>query len=127
MKQINFLFGFLALLAFDTLGQIAFKITGGNVAPIQASFGFAGRLLTEPWTLVIVLAYAGAFVIYMTLIRDAPVGPLFAASHLEIVSVTALSIVLFGERLNFVQFLGCAAILGGVLLLATTEQDPERA
>ncbi|MBF9235266.1 EamA family transporter [Microvirga alba] len=123
MKRTHFLIGFLALLALDTLGQIGFKITGENVAPIQIGLDFASRLLSEPWALTIALAYGGAFIVYMTLIRDAPVGLLFAASHLEIVTVTAASMVLFGDRLNLIQLFGCAAILGGVLLLAKTETD----
>lgn len=122
MKRLYFLIGFIALLAFDTLGQVGFKLTGNNVMPIEPNIDFLHRLIMEPWALAIVVAYGGAFLTYMTLIKEAPVGLLFAASHLEIVTVTAISMVVFGDRLNSVQMVGCVAILAGVLLLAATEK-----
>lgn len=118
MKRGAFLAGFLALLAFDTLGQISFKMVADRTAPVVPDSAFVTRLLHEPWVLAIVLAYLGAFAIYMTLVRVAPIGPLFAGSHLEIVTVALAGVFLFGESLGTVQLLGCAAILAGVFLLA---------
>ncbi|MFI5012632.1 MAG: EamA family transporter [Hyphomicrobiales bacterium] len=117
------LIGFIVLLAFDTLGQVAFKLAGEHAAPIDGGIEFLRRLSLEPWVLAIVAAYFGAFLTYMTLIKDAPIGPLFAASHLEIVTVSLISILVFGERLALVQIVGCLAILGGVCLLAATEEE----
>ncbi len=129
MKRIHFLIGFTILLVFDTLGQFGFKLTGNSVMPMEASWEFAHRLVTEPWALAILLAYGGAFVPYMSLIKDAPVGLLFAASPLEIVTVAALSMAVFGDRLTLVQGIGCAAIIVGILLLAKAEEKkaPEEA
>jgi hypothetical protein len=47
-------------------------------------------------------------VIYMTLLKHAPVGPLFAASHFESVTVSPRSFVVFGERLTLVQCWGAS-------------------
>jgi drug/metabolite transporter (DMT)-like permease len=124
MKRVHFASGFLTLLAFDTLGQIAFKLTADHVAPVAFGLDFVARLMREPWALAIVFAYGTAFVTYMTLIRDAPVGPLFAASHLEIVTVALLSVALFGEHLSLAQVIGCIAVVSGVILLAAAEKDP---
>jgi drug/metabolite transporter (DMT)-like permease len=60
----------------------------------------------------------------MTILKYAPVGPAFAASHMEIVTVTLISWAWFGDHITTVQALGCCAIVGGVLLLAATEQGP---
>ena len=51
----------------------------------------------------------------------APIGPAFAASHLEIVSVTLFSVAFLGDRLSALQALGCCAIVSGVIVLAATE------
>jgi drug/metabolite transporter (DMT)-like permease len=121
MKRVHFILGFVALLAFDTVGQVGFKLTGNNVMPIEPNLDFLQRLLTEPWVLATMMAYLGSFLIYMTLIKDAPAGLLFAASHLEIVTVTALSVMIFGDRLSFIQGIGCAVIIAGLLLLAPSK------
>ena len=125
--RLLFLSGFVALLAFDTLGQISFKLAAEQTSPVEPTLDFFGRLTEEPWVLAVLVAYGGAFLTYMTLMKKAPIGPLFAASHLEIVSVAVISVYLFGERLSAIQILGSATILVGVLILALAERDKEQA
>jgi drug/metabolite transporter (DMT)-like permease len=122
MRKGVILTGFLALLAFDTLGQVAFKLAGSHTAPVALDLDFVLRLWREPWLIGIVVAYLGAFLTYMTLMKDAPIGPLFAASHLEIVSVSLISVLAFKESLAPWQMLGCLAIVAGVCLLAVLEE-----
>ena len=69
------------------------------------------RLFLNPWLYGAIAGYLGAFVTRMTLLRYAPVGPSFAASHLELISVTLFSVWLFNEPLNAYK------ILAGVLIL----------
>jgi hypothetical protein len=38
MKRIHFTLGFVVLLAFDTVSQVGFKLTGNNVMPIEPNF-----------------------------------------------------------------------------------------
>ena len=57
----------------------------------------------------------------MTLIKSAPIGPAFAASHLEIVLVILVSVLFLGESLNMVQALGCLVIVAGVLVSEPSE------
>jgi drug/metabolite transporter (DMT)-like permease len=57
----------------------------------------------------------------MHLLRRAPVGPAFAASHLEIISVLLLSHYLFQETIGLPQILGCAFIIAGIACLAVSE------
>ena len=61
----------------------------------------------------------------MTLLKYAPVGASFAASHLEIVSVTIVSYYLFNESLNNYKIIGGVLILLGVLCLAKDEEQHE--
>ena len=65
--------------------------------------------------------YLGSFISWMTLLKHAPIGPAFAASHLELVSVTLLSVWLFHEPLNSYKVVGGLLIILGVLCLAKNE------
>lgn len=110
--------GFLALVAFDTLAQVCFKLAALHGAPMDMDVAWALRILTTPWLYGAVLGYLGAFVTWMTLLEHAPIGPAFAASHLEVVGVMILSVPLFGEHLTAWQFVGAAFIIAGVVCLA---------
>jgi drug/metabolite transporter (DMT)-like permease len=120
MKR-GIILGFLALVACDTLGQIGFKLTANAVGAIAIEIDWLLKLITTPGFVMIVIAYLGAFVLYMTLIKEIDVGPLFAASHLELVSVSAFSYIWLGERLTLVQLCGCACIVAGVVMLGLSE------
>lgn len=112
-----FLAGLISLMVFDTATQIGFKFAAMETAPPAFDFMWLGRILIEKWVYIAVLGYLGAFVTWMTLLRHAPVGPAFAASHLEIVSVLFFSVLFLGETLSRGQILGSLLILGGIGLL----------
>jgi len=122
MKPVFYL-GFLALLFFDTLGQIGFKFAGERTLPVTFDHPWLDRVLNEPWTWGIVACYVLAFFSYISLIKRSDVGPMFAASHLQIVTVMLFSFLVLGERFTLVQAAGCALIVGGVVLLALTEKE----
>jgi len=88
------------------------------------------RIFTHPWVYGAVIGYVGAFFTWMTLLKHAPIGPAFAASHLEVVSVMLLSVWLFNEHLTLGRVLGALAILAGIVCLGFAESnehvpDPE--
>lgn len=122
MKRSTMLLGFLLLIAVDTFVQIGFKFAGENALPVTLDLPWLQRVVGEPWLLGVVAGYGAAFVIYMTLIKHAPIGPAFAASHMEIVTVTLFSVIFLGDRLSTWQALGCCAIVSGVIMLAVTER-----
>ena len=124
MKRSTILLGFLLLIAVDTFVQIGFKFAGENTLPVTLDLPWLERVVGEPWLFAVAAGYGAAFVIYMTLIKHAPIGPAFAASHLEIVSVTAFSVMFLGDKLSAWQALGCCAIISGVIVLAATERGP---
>ena len=126
MKR-GFILGFLALVACDTLGQIGFKLTAVGVGAMQLSLDWLTGLLLTPSFFMIVLAYCGAFVLYMTLMKDVDVGPLFAASHLELVSVSVFANVWLDERLAPIQLAGCALVVAGVIMLGLSEHRASKA
>ena len=117
----SFFFGFLALVIFDTLAQLNLKLAADHAIPLEFSTTWLLRVFGKPWVYGALIGYMGAFFTWMTLLKRAPVGPAFAASHLEIVSVTILSVWLFDERISLHQIVGALAIISGILCLAFTE------
>jgi drug/metabolite transporter (DMT)-like permease len=64
----------------------------------------------------------------MTLLKHAPIGPAFAASHLYIVTVMLVTVAFFpSEGLTAWQVVGCLFIMGGIFVLAAeTSPDPKK-
>lgn len=120
MKRF-YLIGFLVLMAFDTLAQLSFKQAGNAALPLEFSLDWLARVFGQPWIYGAFVGYVGAFFSWMTLLKRAPIGPAFAASHLEILSVLALSYWLFDERIGWPQIIGCLFIVAGIGCLAVSE------
>ena len=123
-----YLIGFLALMAFDTLAQISFKVAGEHALPLEFSPAWLLRVFGQPWIYGAFVGYIGAFFTWMSLLKHAPIGPAFAASHLEIISVLAISYWLFNEPIGWPQIIGCLFIVAGIMCLAVSEtQEVEKA
>ena len=120
MKRF-YLIGFLCLMASDTLAQICFKLAGAAAEPLEFGLNWVLRIVASPWSYGALFGYLCSFVSWMTLLRYAPIGPAFAASHLELVSVTILSVWLFHEPLTLFKVVGGLLIVLGVLCLAKDE------
>jgi drug/metabolite transporter (DMT)-like permease len=116
-----YLTGFLILMLFDTLAQVCFKLAGNLALPVEPTLAWALRLFTHPYVYGAILGYIGAFFTWMTLLRHAPVGPAFAATHLQVVSVLIVSIWLFHEPLTALRASGAALILAGIVCLGYAE------
>ena len=116
-----YVFGFFALIVFDTFSQICFKMAAIDAQPFLIEVEWLIRVLQTSWVYGAIIGYLGAFIIWMTLLRHAPVGPAFAASHLEVVGVMVISAPLFGEALSISQILGAMLVVAGVVCLAQDE------
>ncbi len=117
--------GFLLLMSFDTLAQISFKYAGTYALPVAADVAWLLRVFGQPWIYGALVGYIGAFFTWMALLKHAPIGPAFAASHLEVVSVLLLSIWLFNEPLTWPRGIGALLIIGGILCLGLAESAAE--
>jgi drug/metabolite transporter (DMT)-like permease len=126
MKRF-YLLGFLALMGFDTLAQISFKYAGTQALPVAASLAWVLRVFSDPWIYGALAGYVGAFFTWMALLKHAPIGPAFAASHLEVVSVMLLSIWLFNEPLTLPRAAGALLIIAGIVCLGMAESRAEAA
>ncbi len=112
------LVGFLLLVGFDTAAQLALKSASTGALPLQFSVAWLSRLVHEKALYVAVLGFVSAFLVWMALLRHAPIGPAFAASNLDIVTVLLASHWIFGEHLGWWQTLGAGLIVAGVGCLA---------
>jgi drug/metabolite transporter (DMT)-like permease len=113
--------GFSALVLFDTWTQISFKLASRQTGEFMPTLHWLRMAAVSPWILGAVAGYIGAFITWMTLLKHAPVGPAFAASHLEVVVVLVLSVWLFGERLGASKIVGAVCIIAGIILLSLSE------
>ena len=116
-----YILGFSALVLLDTLTQISLKLTANHAGPFAMTWDYLQQVVLSLWIYIAAFGYLGAFFTWMTLLKHAPVGPAFAASHLEVVTVLVLSVLLFDERLAPVQIVGCLCIVAGIVLLGVSE------
>ncbi len=126
MKRF-YIVGFLLLMAFDTLAQLSFKQAGAEALPLELTPAWLVRVFGQPWIYGAFVGYVGAFFTWMTLLQRAPIGPAFAASHLEILPVLVLSASLYGEHLGWPQLIGGLCITGGIACLARSETQADSA
>lgn len=115
--------GFLSLLLFDTFGQISFKYTSLYAAPFELNIAWIKRIFSTFWMYLTLLNYLGSFGSWMYLLKRAPIGPAFAISHMQVVSVMFISVLLFGEHITIVQIIGATLILMGIIVLAVAEKQ----
>ena len=118
MSRRFVLIGFLLLIVFDTAAQLALKSASTGALPLQVSAAWVSRLLHERALYVAVLGFVSAFLVWMALLRHAPIGPAFAASNLDIVTVLFASQWIFDEHIGWWQTLGAGLIVAGVGCLA---------
>lgn len=116
-----YLFGFGALMLFDTSTHVFLKLTATQVGEFTMAAGYLREVAVTPWIYAAAAGYIGAFITWMTLLKHAPVGPAFAASHLEVVTVLVVSVPLFGEHLTAPQIVGAVCIVLGIVCLGTSE------
>jgi drug/metabolite transporter (DMT)-like permease len=105
----------------DTLTQVSFKFATQRTGEFAFALPWFRAAALSPWIYVAIAGYLGAFVMWMTLLEHAPVGPAFAASHIDIVTVLLVSVPLFGERLTMGEIAGAAYIVAGIVLLSRSQ------
>src|SRR5262245_58344593 len=108
-------------MSIDTGSQVCIKLAGNRIGPFEFDAAWFARATAEPLIYLVLLSFGCSFVVYITLLKYAPVGPAYAAAHSHIVGVWTVSILVFGERLSLMQALGATAIMAGITILAATE------
>ena len=122
-----YVLGFGALMLFDTWTQVSFKLASHQTGEFVMTMAWLKAAVSSPWIYGAVAGYLGAFVTWMTLLKRAPVGPAFAASHLEVVTVLIVSVLYFGEHLAPLQVIGGLCIVLGIVFLSLSESKHSHA
>ncbi len=89
---------------------------------VRPPFAWQGNLGWEVLALIVTMALFCTIVpifLYLSGIRRIGAGRAAIVSNLEPIVTIALALTLLGERLDALQWIGVAAVLGGVLLLET--------
>ena len=120
-KHYFYLIGFGVLMLFDTLTQVLFKLASTHAGEFMPKIEWLLAVFHNPWIYGAVAGYIGAFITWMTLLKRAPVGAAFAASHLAIVFVLLISVLYFGEHLTAMQVVGAISIVLGIGFLSLSE------
>ena len=113
--------GFLVLAALDTTAHVLFKQTALTLAPPAFDLAWVAKVALAPTAYAAIACYVATFFVWMSLLRKVPVGPAFAASHLELVGTLLASVILFHETVSVSQWIGAACILAGIGFLAAGE------
>jgi len=122
MSRMQFyLIGFGTLAFFDTFTQVSLKLATQRTGEFAFALTWLHAAVLAPWVYGAIAGYLGAFFTWMKLLEHAPVGPAFAASHVDVVTVLLISVPLFNERLGAKQIAGALLIGAGILLLALSE------
>ena len=121
MSRRSLLVGFLLLLVFNSAAQVALKAASTGALPQAFDVAWVSRLLHQPALYGAIVGFVSGFLVWMALLRHAPIGPAFAVSNLDIVTVLVASHWIFGEHIGLWQVLGAALIVAGVGCLAMTK------
>jgi multidrug transporter EmrE-like cation transporter len=126
MKTRDFyIIGFAVLMAFDTLMQVSVKLASSQSGAFVMNSAWFVSVLHTPWLYGAIVGYLGAFVVWMTLLKRAPIGPAFAASHMGMIPVLAISVSYFNEHLHAMQVVGVVCIVLGIAALSLSEAKNE--
>lgn len=121
--MLFYVLGFTVLMVFDTLAQISFKLAAIHAMPLQADLSWIVRVFSHPWIYGALIGYLGSFFTWITLLRRVPIGPAFAASYLEVISILICSVWLFHEPITAARAGGAVLIVLGIVCLAKAESD----
>ena len=106
---------FPLLMAFDTLAQLCFRVRRRGGPAGRGQHRLAAARAVAALVYGAILGYVGAFFTWMSLLRHAPIGPAFAASHLEVISVLPLSAWLLNEPPTLHHLVGTVLIVAGIV------------
>ena len=105
------------LLGFETLCQISLKLAGRATGAFDFSITAFRHALVTPWLWVAIGCYIGAFLAWMTILRNSTLSAAFTTSALVFVGVMLASWLVFGEHIGWQQLVGSTIIITGILMI----------
>jgi drug/metabolite transporter (DMT)-like permease len=121
------LLAWAVLLVSETVCQISLKLAGRFTGAFDFSIAAFRHALGTPYLYVAIVCYVGAFLSWMTILRQSTLSAAFTTSALVFVAVMFSSWLVFGEHIGALQLLGSAIIVAGILLLGTDDAEHTKA
>lgn len=110
-----------ALLAFETLAQVALKAGADDLAHMSMGSAWIATAISDPYVLAGVVGYLGAFVAWMVILDRMPLSLAFPLTSLVMLTVTLASYVIFGEIMTPWRIGGIGLIFTGILLMGFSD------
>ncbi len=111
----------LLLLACETICQVSLKKAGLETGAFDFSRQAFLNALRTSWLWMAIGCYVGAFLSWITILRNSTLSAAFATSAIVFVAVMSSSWLFFGERIGVMQLLGSLIILVGIVMLGADE------
>lgn len=111
----------LIAAAISALGQLMLKYAMQKHGSITFSAAGLFSLLTEPRLLIALAMYAGALLMWLQVLSKTPLSAAYPMLAITYAIVPLLSIYMFGEKVQQMQWIGIFLILAGVALIGQTK------
>lgn len=103
-------------VAFDTLGQIAFKYAA-TVENEDSMMSYWQGLLKQPWLWVGVIAYIIEFFLWLAFLTLVPLSKGVLLAAMNIITIMLAGRFLFNEKLTPLRVIGILLVTAGVAVV----------
>ncbi|MBQ9864200.1 MAG: EamA family transporter [Bacteroidales bacterium] len=111
----------LILVAVQTLflsgGQVLLKLGMGKLPPFSWTWDYFRQLLTDWWLLACGVSFGVATVLWLYILRHFPFSQAYPLTALAYLFGMVAAIVVFGEQVPLVRWVGALLIVGGCMLV----------
>jgi multidrug transporter EmrE-like cation transporter len=117
LKKLSYVAWWLALILFDTAGQLSMKMTAQTLKETV----FGGLWLSEAmstfslWAALI--CYTASFLVWLNILKQTELSVAFPVSSLNYITILFASWLLFQEPIGPQLFLGVMLIVMGVIFI----------
>jgi len=112
--------GLALAVALDTALGLTWKAAAMRLPPVQGWRGEALAVLHQPLFAAVLLIYILQFFNWMAVLAESDISFAQPISTVSIVTVSLLSVYIFGEWISATHGVGIALIFAGVWLISTT-------
>ena len=106
-----------ALVAFETLAQVALKAGANELADQSVGVGWLTSAIGNAWVLTGIVGYIGSFAAWMVILERIPLSFGFPLTAIVMLTVPLASVLFFGDVLTPWRAVGIGLILAGVVIM----------
>lgn len=107
----------IANVAFDTLGQIAFKYAALAPQPNTTMIQYWSSLSRQPWLWVGIASYIFEFLLWLAFLTLVPLSQGVLLASFNIITIMIVGRILFNEKLTPMRVTGILLITFGVVIV----------